>query len=861
MLFCVTIINSQNLCVVQEATLENECECDVHRMMFYFPLQYSVQPSFTYDTKTSYFTFLYSHKSNTFNILYNMNTIERRSMNTINGNEYENQYPGSSSSSTYSNNSNINERESNSRIPLHINMHSHDYHTSANDTANDTVTYTDTATANTNTPHCNTNTTYKRACTMLTLAACLLQATVTHSIVINVKQQPQLQQLHSSQRNALALLNTVRHIRHKKGRTKSSLSSVAVQQVAFPKKDTSWKNLFDDDYEFDLDNLEYSAHDAFISSRVEAHLPSVKSLRTSLGSEIPDMELYLQMEAAKVRAGHSHDAAAAFINLHHARSGAGSRSGSKAGSKSSGSGARTVPRGLFGGETTSAVEKVAMRYLPSQLPELATAVLSRENAPDLAAATKISTRASTSLDGKAAASSPVKTKPRLVRVKRIVLSGNGDNVVSDGTGSTVVRKSMIRPSSGTTATTSNDIGSGNGRAASTPTNHLIQRIKSKDVSTIMRTRKALQSNADQRLRDGTSRRQVPQPLPPHPHVQAQSESKHSASQSHHSARVSHDEEIQLARIIQRGVEMHNIKSQFEGKHGRDITRQEWAELAELESPKQLRRMVSDYRQAKNKLVMANMGLVHAIVRTRMGITGGSGNNKTGKDGITYEEMVQEGSLGLLRAAELFDPSRGLRFSTYATIWIKGVLGNSSISETITVPLRERAKWNKIKTAIADLQMEFGAKDAAYRPSHNHIAEKSGLDIETVKQVVSKMTRAKNVLSLDYQYETQGRSGGAEGKYEALNNDKNLMDDVDLVQRLHVRADVIAAIVRNLDPREARLIRLRYGLNDGRTRSIKDCAEAMGISHSLAQQLAAGCLKKLREADDAESLQEYLLSVA
>ena len=631
--------------------------------------------------------------------------------------------------------------------------------------------------------------------------------------------------------------------------------------MAFPKKDTSWKNLFDDHYDFNLDNLEDSAQDAFISSRVEAHLPSVKSLRTSLGSEIPDMELYLQMEAAKVRASHSHDAATAFMDLHHAWSGtgagAGSRigSGSKAGSKSSGSGKRTVPRGLFGGETTSAVEKVAMRSLPSQLPELATAVLSRDHANANANASDVGRSA--------AATAKTKTKPRLVRVKRMVLSGN-DNGLADSDGTAVVRKTLSSPRTGTGTTTSNGNGNGNGRATSTPANNSIQKIKSRDVSTIMSTRKALQSNADHRLRDGTNtRRQVPQPqpLPPQPHVQPQSQSTRGTSHSPHSARVSHDEEIQLARIIQRGVEMHNIKSKFEEKHGRDITRQEWAELAQLESPKQLRRMVSDYRQAKNNLVMANMGLVHALVRSRMGISGGSGNHKTGNDGISYEEMVQEGSLGLLRAAELFDPSRGLRFSTYATIWIKGVLGNSSMSETITVPLRERAKWNKIQTAIVDLQMEFGAKDDSYRPSHDHIAGRSGMDIETVKQVVSKMKRAKNVLSLDYQYETQGRSGGAEGKFEALNNDKNLMDDVDLVERLHVRADVIAAIVRNLDPREARLIRLRYGLNDGRTRSIKDCAEAMGISQSLAQQLAAGCLKKLREADDAESLQEYLLSVA
>merc|ERR1739842_86157 len=100
----------------------------------------------------------------------------------------------------------------------------------------------------------------------------------------------------------------------------------------------------------------------------------------------------------------------------------------------------------------------------------------------------------------------------------------------------------------------------------------------------------------------------------------------------------------------------------------------------------------------------------------------------------------------------------------------------------------------------------------------------------------KMKRTKNVLSLDYQYDSQSRSGVVESSQ-------------------------FAALTKNLDPREARLMRLRYGLNDGKTRSIRDCAEAMGISKARAQQLAVGCLKKLRQADDAESLQEYLLSVA
>lgn len=160
-----------------------------------------------------------------------------------------------------------------------------------------------------------------------------------------------------------------------------------------------------------------------------------------------------------------------------------------------------------------------------------------------------------------------------------------------------------------------------------------------------------------------------------------------------------------------------------------------------------------------------------------------------------------------------------------------------------------------------MRSELGTNDVTYRPLDEEIASKTGMGIEEVKAVMTKMNRAKNVLSLDYQYDTQTRSGGQNNRYEALQNDKNLMDDVDLVERLHIRADVIAALRRSLSPREARLMRLRYGLNDGHNRSIKDCAEAMGISQTRAQQLAAGCLKKLREADDAESLQEYLLSVA
>ena len=156
--------------------------------------------------------------------------------------------------------------------------------------------------------------------------------------------------------------------------------------------------------------------------------------------------------------------------------------------------------------------------------------------------------------------------------------------------------------------------------------------------------------------------------------------------------------MELGKLIQKGVALHKAKLELEATLNRDVTRQEWTEHAGLTSPKELRRQVSDYRRAKQLLVTANMGLVHSVVKQQLHASGT-------KMGITYEELVQEGSLGLLRAAELFDPSRGLRFSTYATIWIKGTLSNSHVKEPIKLPEREKTKWNKIRKAHEELVAE------------------------------------------------------------------------------------------------------------------------------------------------------------
>jgi len=336
-------------------------------------------------------------------------------------------------------------------------------------------------------------------------------------------------------------------------------------------------------------------------------------------------------------------------------------------------------------------------------------------------------------------------------------------------------------------------------------------------------------------------------------------------------RITAAEEVELAKIIQQGSELHSLKSDFESRHGRDITRQEWTDLAvqsshlhlPVRNPRDLRRLVSDYRSAKNQLVASNMGLVYAVVRGKHG-------HRLRMAGVPEDELVQEASLGLLRAAELFDPERGLRFSTYATVWIKGVLSNCQLDQTIALPARERTKWNKIRRAAADIALENGSGSedrAAGVPNHSKpkvgdVASRTGLDAEAVERTTAKMAQVQNVLSLDYQYRTARRSDVE--VHSGFEHDRAFMVDADLAERLNFKSDVIAALARNLSEEEANLLRLRYGLDAGGTgegRSLAECAAIMGWSRDKARLLANKCLKKLREADEAEALQEYLLTVA
>jgi DNA-directed RNA polymerase sigma subunit (sigma70/sigma32) len=138
-----------------------------------------------------------------------------------------------------------------------------------------------------------------------------------------------------------------------------------------------------------------------------------------------------------------------------------------------------------------------------------------------------------------------------------------------------------------------------------------------------------------------------------------------------------------------------------------------------------------------------------------------------------------------------------------------------------------------------------------------------MSLEEFLTTKGKMLQVQQVLSLDYEYNTQTRGGSAAAdSFANLQNDKAFMADVDLAERAHCHANVVAAVfARNLNAREARLMRLRYGLQDGQMQSLAECADDMGLGQTRVQQIAQQCLKKLHEAEEMSSFEEYFLTIA
>ncbi len=292
-----------------------------------------------------------------------------------------------------------------------------------------------------------------------------------------------------------------------------------------------------------------------------------------------------------------------------------------------------------------------------------------------------------------------------------------------------------------------------------------------------------------------------------------------------------DEEIELARKIADLLHLEELAIQFETDNGHFPTNKEWGALVEMPQIRFRRRLMLG-RRAKEKMVQSNLRLVVSIAKKYM------------NRGLSFQDLIQEGSLGLIRAAEKFDHEKGYKFSTYATWWIRQAITRAIAdqSRTIRLPVHLYETISRIKKTTKVLSQEFGRK-----PTEEEIAESMEMTIEKLR-FIAKSAQLPISLETPIGKEEDSRLGDfIEADIENPEQDvaKNLL-----------RED-LEGVLATLSPRERDVLRLRYGLDDGRMKTLEEIGQIFDVTRERIRQIEAKALRKLRHPNRNGVLKEYI----
>jgi RNA polymerase primary sigma factor len=284
--------------------------------------------------------------------------------------------------------------------------------------------------------------------------------------------------------------------------------------------------------------------------------------------------------------------------------------------------------------------------------------------------------------------------------------------------------------------------------------------------------------------------------------------------------LSLEEEIDLAKRIELGKKSEASLSRMNGKK---------------RSPKrdEFENHIQDAVAAREHLIKANTRLVVSIAKKYMG------------RGVPFLDLIQEGNLGLMKAVEKFDYTRGFRFSTYATWWIRQTITRAIADQgrTIRVPVHMSDRIRRLYKVSHQLEQEMGRK-----ATPEEIAEVMEIDARKVQWMMRVSWRPLSLETpvgededseLGSFVEDEGTPTPTQSAYQ------------------HLLRDKIEDVLSTLSPREARILRLRFGLHNGRSYTLEEVGQKFGLTRERIRQIEGKALRRLRHPRRARQLRDYL----